>query len=166
VTIGRPSKLTPVVKERFIKALKNGAHIKTAAESAGVSYATICQWMSRGKGTHPTRKKTEEYVSFVDDVTRAIADAEMILISRVNNASLEDWRAAAWILPRRHPERWSDKHRLEREATKQASIALSTFFDTVMSDDTIPSEAKAKLLEQAVKVQAELMGNNTEPDGE
>lgn len=123
MTGGRPSKLNETTKNRFIKALQTGAHIETACNAAGVSYSTARQWIARGEG-RSDRSKASEYADFAAEVSRAIADAEMALVSRVYTASTEDWRAASFLLERRHPERWSNTQKIRVEVEKELDATL------------------------------------------
>lgn len=159
---GRPSKLTPETKEKLFKALRTGAHIETACNAAGVAYVTVATWNQIAEGTHPTRKATPEYVEFREEMQRAIAEAEMILVARVNAASKEDWRASAWMLDRRHPERWASTHKVRIEAEKQVEAQFDLYFQTVMDDDSIPTEVKQRLIDHACNLQsrAEVAGKN------
>ena len=55
------------------------------------------------------RESREAYVKAVRKVEKAVADAEMHAVAAVSKAATTDWRAAAWILERRHGKRWSQK---------------------------------------------------------
>lgn len=158
---GRPSKLTETKKRRYLEALRTGATIKSACEVSGLIYDTVQDWMQRGKGEHPTRKPLPEYVQFVQDSTRAIADAEMILLSRINTASSHDWRAAGWILERRHPGRWANTQRINVEVEKRVAeriggeVALqhNLLFEKIMNDDSLSADAKKAVLQHAATLE-------------
>ena len=108
---GRPTKLNAETSDRIIKALTAGSTKDVAAAAAGIAVPTFYDWLKRGEA-----EPGSEFSEFSKKVTRAIADAEMKLLSRVHNASAgkdADWRAAAWILERRHPERWANIQRLQ-----------------------------------------------------
>jgi hypothetical protein len=139
--IGRPSKLTSLVKQNFLSALVTGCHIEAACGFAGIEYATMREWVQRGEGTHPTRRNAQEYAEFAESVTHAIAQAEVALVKRVNDASKDDWRAATWMLERRHPERWANTQRIQIEVQKELERTLDQLekqlpagiFDQVLS---------------------------------
>lgn len=145
---GRPSKLNPERKERLLRALRTGAHAETACRVAGIGYSTFAEWMQRGKGIHK-RGGGKEYTEFAEAVTQAIAEAEMALTARVRNATAEDWRAASWMLERRHPERWANTHRVQLEVDKQLEEQFDRFFEEVMGDRSIPDDVKQKIIDHA-----------------
>ena len=70
----------------------------------------------------------------------------------LNSASREDWRAAAWALSRKYPERWGDKTRQTLEVTGVASPAQAArlvreaFGDKVTAEHAeqggVPDEAE------------------------
>lgn len=121
---GRPSKLTHTVRQNFLSAIAMGTHLETACGFAGIDYNTMREWVQRGEGTHPTRRKTPEYAEFAEAVTRAIAQAEVTLVKRVSDSSKDDWRAATWMLERRHPERWANTQRIQVEVQKELERTL------------------------------------------
>ena len=47
-TLGRPSKFTPETRKKILWALRLGNYRKTAAEYAGISERTICDWLYKG----------------------------------------------------------------------------------------------------------------------
>lgn len=112
---GRPTKLTPEKQEEIVKYLRAGNYVETAAAYAGLSKASVYNWMRRGRREiervedDPRRKIREEeqpYVDFLYAVEKAQARAEMTSIALINRASETQWQAAAWRLERKHPGRW------------------------------------------------------------
>ncbi|MFM6398937.1 hypothetical protein [Planktothrix sp.] len=73
-----------------------------------MDYATVKEWIQRGKGTHSSRGKTPEFSAFADSYDQAIGECEANLIARIQTAASNDWKAAAWLLARRHPQRWAE----------------------------------------------------------
>ena len=134
--MARPSKLNDASKKRFIDALKIGAGMEAAANAAGVYYTTARDWMKKGESA-----SSGMYYEFYRDVTRAIADAEMILLTRINVASKDDWRAATWILERRHPDRWANTVRIQNEANKLTDERIRE----VLENPRISDESKKEL---------------------
>jgi hypothetical protein len=53
--------------------------------------------------------KSSVFVAFSDAVEAAIATSELRLVQRVVAAGHDDWRAAAWMLERRWPSRYSQR---------------------------------------------------------
>lgn len=146
----RPSKLKPEVRDRLLKAIRLGAPLEVACNVAGASYRAVAEWIQRGEGRHPNRPSTPDYVQFAQEVTRAIADSEMRLLSIVNKGAEQDPRHAQWLLSRRFPERWAETHRVSVQVQEGMQVGFNLFFERVLSDRQIPDDAKARILQHAV----------------
>jgi len=105
---GRPSKLTQVIKNKLFSMIKIGVPLETACACCGLDYSTVRGWIQRGENTHPTRPQTAEYIDFVDGYNNAVGECECNLVAQIQKASSKDWKAAAWLLSRRHPQRWAE----------------------------------------------------------
>ena len=46
---GRPTKLTPELREEIVELLKAGNYIKTACAVVGINKTTFYQWLKKGK---------------------------------------------------------------------------------------------------------------------
>jgi ABC-type nitrate/sulfonate/bicarbonate transport system substrate-binding protein len=91
---GRPSKLTPELQAEIILLLKTGNFVETACTTVGINKSTFYDWIKKGKkSNHPHNK----YKNFQEAVKKAMAWNE------------ENWRAAAWKLSRKHPQKWGKK---------------------------------------------------------
>ncbi len=105
---GRPTKLTPAVQERLIQALAIGNHRKVAADYAGVDEKTVRRWMARG-----IEEPNGPCGALRDAVRQAESKAQIMAQGCITQAARNgDWRAAAWFLERRVPERFSPNSRL------------------------------------------------------
>ena len=100
--MARPTKLTDEVQAKFCEALGLGVSIEAAAAHAGVSPATVHNWMKAGRdGKAP-------YVEFFAAATRARDRAEVRFAAVVAKAAQEGSASAAqWWLERRRPEHWA-----------------------------------------------------------
>lgn len=97
---GRPCLLDKQRKTRLLSAIQKGMPLKHAAMLAGISYDTLNRWRMRGeeKGA-PSR-----FRQFCKALRHSQAVAMLRLVSHIQAAGKQDWRAAAWMLERRHPE--------------------------------------------------------------
>lgn len=112
--MARPSKLTPEVSERIVRAIRAGNYPEVAAAHAGIHASTYYRWMERGAlaGEAP---EDDPYRHFRAEVARALADSEAAEVGLVVQAARGgDWRAAAWVLERRFPDRWARRERVEQ----------------------------------------------------
>lgn len=96
---GRPTKLTSALQKTICKAVAIGATYQAAAEHAGITYKTFCEWMVRGESTQEPL-----YFAFRDAVTQANAQCKITLLEKIQRA--KDWRSKAWILERRFPDEY------------------------------------------------------------
>jgi hypothetical protein len=62
----------------------------------------------------------EEIPEFREFVNATESDVEANLLETIT--SYGDWRAAAWILERRYPQRWGQKRELDVNVTKQTGV--------------------------------------------
>ncbi len=91
----RPCKLTDESAARFVEAVGLGATYELAARYAGFDDSTFRRYMSDDR---------PEFQAFRAAVWQAEAEGVQALLARIHTAAATDWRAAAWILERRHPD--------------------------------------------------------------
>jgi hypothetical protein len=83
---GRPTKFTPEVKKKIIDALSAGNYFEVACEYAGISVSLGMEWLQRGRGEHPSKPNSPQFVEFMEAVTRAQAEDEVHTIARLKKA--------------------------------------------------------------------------------
>ena len=97
---GRPSKLTPEVQRRIVRAIKLGATHAIAAARGGIDISTMMRWMAAGECDG-----ARQYREFRAAVKAAEGEAAETALKRVNAAAAKGtWQAAAWLLERRYRE--------------------------------------------------------------
>lgn len=100
--MGRKEKLNPDRQKIIVEAIAAGSPHETAVALAGVSKSAFYEWINTG-----STAASGKYKSFHDAVKKAEADAEAARIRRIDQAGKDgDWKADAWYLERRYPERW------------------------------------------------------------
>ena len=105
---GRPSKLIPERIEKLLEAIRAGNYLNVAVVYAGISLSSFYQYMELADNP-----KNTKYVQFSEAVKKAEADAEARQVALVSKAAIDTWQAAAWMLERKHPNRWGQKVRTE-----------------------------------------------------
>lgn len=99
--------LTDEVRDRVVEALSRGASRRAAANHAGVSEATLAEWVRRGE---QAGEKSTRLVAFARAVEVAEGMGELALVENIRlagqGACPGDWKASAWLLERRYPERY------------------------------------------------------------
>jgi len=122
------SKLTPKVKQRIYQAIRAGNYKEVACMFAGISATTLRNWVNRGKAaTDAESDKDSIYYDFLNGLEEAEAEAEVRNVAIVQKAAEKQWQASAWMLERRHPNRWgrNDKQRLEVSAEVEINDSSS-----------------------------------------
>jgi len=116
---GQPTKLSPDVHAAIVYAVEQGATYEVAALSAGVHADTFRVWRQQGEAelAAGTSSQFSELAAAVHDA-RASGEVELARLIRAH-ARL-DWRAAAWLLERRHPERWARRELVDVEVAERA----------------------------------------------
>lgn len=105
-TGGRPSQLTPQVQQIIVDHLRVGAYQQTAAAAVGVPSETISEWKRWGRRDIADGKPDTIYARLWQAVCQAEAEAEFRALLNIRKAGQEDWKAEAWFMERRYPERW------------------------------------------------------------
>lgn len=159
--MARMSKLTPEKTQEIFNLLAGGNTHDTAAALAGISEATFYNWLKRGreaseKGSH--RKADQPYIDFFQNVKKAEALAEAKRIEIIRKASEgngpfdnPDWKAAAWYLERRYPEKWGRRDRLKAELEHSGEVTERHEYDIkqVIEIDDEAKEAAKQLFRRA-----------------
>lgn len=114
---GRPTKLTSEIQNGIVKAIRAGAYIETAAQLNGVSKQTLYTWMKKGN-----EAKSGKYREFLDAIQKALAEAEMRDIFIIGKAAEQNWKAAAWRLERKFPNRWGKKSQYNMEEEHELKL--------------------------------------------
>ena len=104
------SKLTPAAARKVVAALRAGNFRNVAARVGGFTPRAFRRYMRAGL-TDPD----SAFGAFRAAVLKAEQDAEARELKRVLLAGEKDWKASAWFLERKFPERWGrrDPQRLE-----------------------------------------------------
>ena len=90
--LGRRSKYTPETVKKICDGIRMGATYTHAAAYAGIHIDTFMHWRNT---------KSE----FSEAVLVAEGEGALALLGRIQqSAKSGSWRAASWILERRHPE--------------------------------------------------------------
>ena len=102
--LGRPPKLTAELIEHICDFISSSQSISAISRLVQISESTFYRWLSKAK--QPGAEQV--YVDFAARVEEAVQFSEVEALQRIRYASRRDehWRAAAWILERRFPEKY------------------------------------------------------------
>lgn len=90
--------------DRLATMLRAGNYVTVAARAVGVAPDRLAEWLERGASSDPDERS---FVELRERLDRARADAEVRHVALVAAAAAENWQAAAWLLERQYPDRWS-----------------------------------------------------------
>src|SRR5437667_437109 len=99
-SMGRKTKLSPALQTRLLAAIAAGNYIHTACAAVGIDKSTYSRWVVKGE------KGQEPYRTFCDGLMRAAEEAQVKFVERIEQHSIGDWRAAAFLLERRNRKEW------------------------------------------------------------
>jgi hypothetical protein len=105
--MARPSSLTAERREAIETALARGAPLSVAAAAAGVSARSVSTWLRQGRVARRSLSAVPEPDEPASGGVPGDDEAiQRALVGAVLAAARVDWRAAAWLLERRWPERY------------------------------------------------------------
>lgn len=140
--IGRPTVLTKDIVDRVSGLIMAGAYIETACAACGLAKKLYYEWLKLGEQRRQLAEQLETeknskvindikekyrmidpiYEQFSDAIQKAVVQAELRDLIRIDEAAVSNWHAAAWKLERKYPDRWGRKYRLDHSGevdTKQ-----------------------------------------------
>ena len=119
--MARPTKLTPKTQKKILEGVRIGLTYERAALLAGITGTTFYNWKVRGE-----KAASGLYFEFVEALKKAESEGEAAAIQIIIDAAEDGtWQAAAWILERRHPERWSRLRKVELSGADGGPIELN-----------------------------------------
>lgn len=135
---GRKPKLTPEVQETICRYISAGSFRETASAAAGIDSRTLRKWLKKAADDDKNGEETI-HVKFRAAMDVAEAKAETRDVARITTASIDDWKAAAWILERRGRKRWCFKQQTELSGPDGKPIEVA---------DATPAKAASLVREQ------------------
>lgn len=148
-------KITPGTTAIICQALRLGATYASAAEVAGIAESTFYNWIRRGtelkEGDKKVTRNNRLYLEFLEEIKRVEAEAEMSMLSRINQSGNNDWKALAWILERRHPNRWANTQRIEVQVERRVEDELNQMFDMLRA--SLPTDTYTDVVNTIANIQ-------------
>ncbi|WP_414469279.1 hypothetical protein [Methanobacterium sp. ACI-7] len=144
---GRPSKLTPEIQKDIVNLIKAGNYVDITCVIVGINKSTYYDWMKRGKES----RRPNRYRTFYEEVTKAHAICEARLVAIISKAEETYWKAAAWKLERRYPEKWGKPKTEKKNSFKINNGNQETFINFPVTTLETPKKEKNKKIE-SVKI--------------
>lgn len=113
---GAKLKLTPEVQKAICKLIAEGNYLDTACKLVGINFTTFRRWILQGE--HDMDGKFYEFSEAVKQA-EAIAESERVRLILAAGKKDGDWKANAWYLERKYPEKWGRKERIDSHVTSE-----------------------------------------------
>lgn len=124
---GRPTLLTPELRDKICNFVRIGSYIETAVAAAGLSKETFYAWLKDSAHLHTLKRNALEtgqpfepsddelkLMEFSDALERAMAESELQDVATIKQAAAAgQWQAAAWRLERKFPKKWGRRYIVE-----------------------------------------------------
>lgn len=129
--VGAPSKFTESMATTIIESVANGNYTTVAAQAAGIHPTTLANWREKGEADLEQGVESD-FASFVERLTRAIAEAETVAVDAIRSAFSDDWRAAMEFLKRKKRTDsgdWGSVEKLEHSGPEGGPIRAEVQHD-------------------------------------
>ena len=143
--VGRPTFCTAEATELVAKLVSAGLSIVVACQALGIKKHLWEDWNKLGK-RDVAAGVDSIFARWWDAMCEAKAASEANLVRMVQAGAPEDWKAAAWLLERRHAKRWG-KREVEPPKDDGAEFAA-------MSTEEIRAELAERAKSPPLLVQA------------
>ena len=121
------------VRDRLLDNLREGMSIRAACTQSGIGERTYYRWLDEC-----------EDGEWTEEVNAAKDFAEAVALNKLKRLGDEkaDWRAYAWILERRYPDRWGAKKELELNvgSTSDKGTEMVTSMITQVQEELRPRD--------------------------
>tara|TARA_R100001163_G_scaffold65383_1_gene62356 strand:+ start:652 stop:1098 length:447 start_codon:yes stop_codon:yes gene_type:complete len=113
--------LTDNLANQLIDLVRRGNFLEVACRACGISPSQLHRWLERGHNGE------EPYRDLGKRLSAAQAEAEIVLVESLNEAASRDWKAAAWKLERKYPDRYGPRleARIESQVTDERIAVLN-----------------------------------------
>jgi transposase len=124
--VARPTKLTAELTRKLGELVAAGVELPRAAACVGLAPRTVERWRARGAAA-----RAGPYRDLYLALEQADAQAEVRDILLIGKAAQTNWKAAAWRLERRFPDRWGPKRPVEARPETSAEEAAARIRDAL-----------------------------------
>lgn len=118
------AELTPDIQDMLIAGLTAGHNCSAICRYMHIDERVVSGWKTRGD-----KDNSGLYHRFAVAYDKAIGDSEIKLLKRIKDAGAKDWRALAWIMERRWPERWGKNRAEAPDENKATGASLTLIFN-------------------------------------
>jgi hypothetical protein len=146
----KPLKLTKRTLTRLLKAISNGAPLHSACTVAGIAPSTLTAWR-------------QEYPELDERIDMARERLREKLLSKIEGAAVEDWRAAAELLKLSYAQ---DYRRVVQSEQKHLHVYGDTHISLSVEQQAALREQRRRIIATSVDAQRTLAGTSATGSGE
>lgn len=105
----RPKHLSPARVRAMCDIVRGGNYTTAACSALSIPWSTYTTWRARGirERDEGLDEADSVYVLLVNELDKALAEAELYAVHTWQAAFAGDWRASETFLARRFPDRWA-----------------------------------------------------------
>lgn len=119
-------KLNKELIDKAHRLISEGHYAVVVCNYLGIDESTFYKWINKAKSDMEANKKSI-YVEFFQSVNEAEAKAEMRHLQNIAKAATDGtWQASAWLLERKHKNRWSQKQDITLSGNPDAPLEIKT----------------------------------------
>lgn len=122
--MGRKGKkiiLTEDLCGRICKYLAMGNYVEDCCKAVGISKSTFYNWKKLGENGE------EPYATFLERVEEAEAKAIVTHVGIIHDtAETGNWLASAWLLERKHPNKFGKREQMALQTDNDFKLEIST----------------------------------------
>jgi hypothetical protein len=119
-------KLNKELIDKAHRLISEGHYAVVVCAYLGIAEKTFYNWCNKGKEAIE-EGKNNIYVQFLQSINEAEAKAEMRHLQNIAKAATDGtWQASAWLLERKHKNRWSQKQDITLSGNPNAPLEIKT----------------------------------------
>jgi hypothetical protein len=119
-------KLNKELIDKAHRLISEGHYAVVVCTYLGIDESTFYKWINKAKQDIEANKKSI-YVEFFQSINEAEAKAEMRHLQNIAKAATDGtWQASAWLLERKHKNRWSQKQDITLSGNPDAPLEIKT----------------------------------------
>ena len=122
-------KLNKELIEKAHRLISEGHYAVVVCTYLGIDESTFYKWINKAKQDIEANKKSI-YVEFFQSINEAEAKAEMRHLQNIaKSANDGTWQASAWLLERKHKNRWSNKQEIQLSGDEEKPLKVNLKWD-------------------------------------
>lgn len=135
-------KLTKELIKELCKYISNGLGIKDCCDIVGISQSAFYMWQTeadtgfkKGKEECGPARNLKLKLELVEEIKKAYSKYKLVHITRINEASKNEWQASAWMLERKFPDEFAKPDKFKIYGGKDSFEDLTPLAELLGGDD-------------------------------